>query len=305
MLKVRKLSSPSRLWVTCQERALSINQEGKTMKLLRKIPRKWKCESPYTEWQSQICLIKHLTLNRWKAAANVFLVHEPTCKDLLIALNRSVNKQFSDYCRSETFLEGREVDELAAISNTLVMKKTEEYLPLWNACIRGSCGTNPEGDKTATNIIALATATATRHRVKDLSALHFRIPTLLSHEGISFEGAVRLNRLGICMSPQQMVHLQRVMVIFHYCICFIIVSCHFWNFFHFLLHCSFNLEFINANVSGEMAQLIISNQDRYVPQEMALEKSSVKFPCMETNCLRSTQGMSNGHLELKIVHLNN
>ena len=26
-----------------------------------------------------------------------------------------------------------------------------------------------------------------------------------------------------------------------------------------------NLEFINANVSGEMAQLIISNQDRYVP----------------------------------------
>ena len=107
------------------------------------------------------------------------------------------------------------------------------------------------------------------------------------------------------MSPQQMVHLQRVMVIFYYCICFIIVSCHFWNFFHFPLHYSLNLEFINANVSGEMAQLIISNQDRYVPQEMALEKSSVKFPCMETNCLRSMQGMSNGHLELKIVHLNN
>ena len=106
-------------------------------------------------------------------------------------------KQLSDYCRSETFLKGRDVDELAAFLNTPVMKKTEEYLPLWNACIRGSCGTNPEGDKTATNIIALATATATRHRVKDLSALHFRIPTLLSHGGISFEGAVWLNRLGI------------------------------------------------------------------------------------------------------------
>ena len=90
------------------------------------------------------------------------------------------------------------------------------YLPLWNACISGSCGTNPEGDKTATNIIALATATATRHRVKDVSAFHFRIPTLLCHGGISFEGAVRLNRLGICMPPQQMVHLQRVMIIFYY-----------------------------------------------------------------------------------------
>ena len=182
-----------------------------------------------------------------------------------------MNKQFRDYCRSETFLKGRDVDELAAFSHTLFMKETEVYLPLWNACLCGSCGNNPEGDKTATNIIALASATATRHRVKDLSPFHFRIPTLLCHGGISFDGAVRLNRLGICMSPQQMVHLQRVMVIFYYCICFIIVSCHFWNFFHFPLQCSLNLEFINANVSGEMAQLIISNQDRYVPQEMASE----------------------------------
>ena len=37
------------------------------------------------------------------------------------------------------------------------------------------------------------------------------------------------------------------------------------EFFHFPLQCSLNLEFVNANVSGEMAQLIISNQDRYVP----------------------------------------
>ena len=85
------------------------------------------------------------------------------------------------------------------------------YLPLWNACVRGSCGTDLEGDKTATNIIALATATAAPHRVKDLSAFHYRISTLLCHKGISFEEAVQLNRLGICMSPQQMVHLQGVM----------------------------------------------------------------------------------------------
>ena len=157
------------------------------------------------------CLIKNLALKRWQAAANAFLVHEPTREDLLIALNRSVNKEFRDYCRSETILKGRHVDELAAFSNTLVMKETEVYLPLWNACIPGSCGTDLEGDKTATNIIALATATAARHRVKDLSAFHYRISTLLCHGGISFEGAVQLNRLGICMSPQQMVHLQRVM----------------------------------------------------------------------------------------------
>ena len=70
------------------------------------------------------------------SSRNAFLVHEPTREDLLIALNRSVNKKIS-YCRSETILKGRHVDELAAFSNTLVMKETEVYLPLWNACIRG------------------------------------------------------------------------------------------------------------------------------------------------------------------------
>lgn len=84
-------------------------------------------------------------------------------------------------------------------------------LPLWNACIRGSCGTDVEDDKDSTNTIALAIATAARHRVRDLSAFHYRISTVLCHGGISFEGAVQLNKLGICMSPQQMVLLQRAM----------------------------------------------------------------------------------------------
>ena len=62
--------------------------------------------------KAKICLIKNLTLNRSKAAANAFLVHEPTRKDLLIALNRSVNKQFMGDCRSETFYKVETVTSL-------------------------------------------------------------------------------------------------------------------------------------------------------------------------------------------------
>ena len=157
------------------------------------------------------CLIKNLALKRWKAAANAFIVHEAMREDLLIALNRAVDKEFKDYCKSDTILKGRDVDELAAFSNKHVVKETEVNLPLWNACIRGSCGTDVEDDKDSTNTIALATATAARHRVRDLSTFHYRISTVLCHGGISFEGAVQLNKLGICMSPQQMVLLQRAM----------------------------------------------------------------------------------------------
>ena len=78
-----------------------------------------------------------------------------------------------------------------------------------DACIRSSCGTDLEDGQDSTNTIALATATAARHRVGDLSAFHYRISTVLSHGGISFEGAVQLNKLGICMSLQKLVHLQR------------------------------------------------------------------------------------------------
>ena len=132
-------------------------------------------------------------------------------KDLLIALNRAVNKEFKDYCKSVTILKEKDVDELAVFSNKHIVKETELNLLLRKACICGSCGTDVEDDQDSTNTIALATATAERHRVRDLSAFHYRISTVLWHGGISIEGAVQLNKLGICISPQQMVHLRRAM----------------------------------------------------------------------------------------------
>jgi hypothetical protein len=161
--------------------------------------------------------IKNLALKCWKAAANAFIADEATKPDLLIALNRSVNQELKIFCKSEIILKGKQVDQLKAFSNKILQKETED-LPFWNACIRGSCGVqlDDELERKTTNTIALASATIARHRVSDLSAYHYRISTALCYSGISFDGAVRLNRLGICMSPQQMVHLQRVIGKDHY-----------------------------------------------------------------------------------------
>ena len=83
--------------------------------------------------KATICLLKNLALKGWQAAANAFLkvVHEPTREDFLIALNRPENKEFREYCKFETILEARHVYDLAAFSNTFVMKETDMYLSLF------------------------------------------------------------------------------------------------------------------------------------------------------------------------------
>jgi hypothetical protein len=75
--------------------------------------------------------IKNLALKRWKAAANAFIADEATKPDLLIALNRSVNKELKIFCKSETILKGKQVDQLKAFSNKILQKETED-LPFWN-----------------------------------------------------------------------------------------------------------------------------------------------------------------------------
>ena len=104
-----------------------------------------------------------------------------------------MDREFKAFCKTDTVLKARKPDELAAFSNKFVAKEAEVHLPFWNACVRGSCGERIySSDRHAVSAIALATATVARHRVQDLSALHYRISTVLCHSGVSFDGAVRL-----------------------------------------------------------------------------------------------------------------
>lgn len=61
------------------------------------------------------------------------------------------------------------------------------------------------------NGVALAAATLCRVRNPKASALHYRISTVLLHSGTKDEDLVRLNRLGVCMSPDSTIRFQRKM----------------------------------------------------------------------------------------------
>ena len=159
-----------------------------------------------------IGIVKNRALKNWKAATNAFISHKDALPELLEALNRNVNREFKEFCKSDTILKGRKPDELVAFSNKLLAKEVEVYLPFWNACVRGSCGEKINCGKDAMNAVALTTATVARQIIKDLSAFHYRVSTVLCHSGVSFDGAALLIKLGIYMSPQRMINLQREMV---------------------------------------------------------------------------------------------
>ena len=58
------------------------------------------------------------------------------------------------------------------------------------------------------NGVALATAVMCRLQNLKASVLHYRISTVLFHSGAKRNDLVRLNRLGVSMSPKQIVRAQ-------------------------------------------------------------------------------------------------
>jgi hypothetical protein len=86
--------------------------------------------------------------------------------------------------------------------------------PFWFESVLGAAGLDQSEMKNCVNNVnaaALSTATLMRLRNNSLSALHYRISTILFHSGTRFEDLIHLNRMGICMSPDSIVRLQRKM----------------------------------------------------------------------------------------------
>ncbi|PFX11522.1 hypothetical protein AWC38_SpisGene24707, partial [Stylophora pistillata] len=85
--------------------------------------------------------------------------------------------------------------------------------PFWSSCIGGACGVvlkqGRELQDFVKNSVALATSVTARVRNKCMSALAYRVSSVLFHRGVSHQDLIRLNRLGICMSPDKIMALQR------------------------------------------------------------------------------------------------
>ena len=152
-------------------------------------------------------LVKNISLKNWKAAANGVFAHDMLRKELPAVLQRVVSAEFKEYTNngSDSILKGTEPDQLAGFSSKLVLKEIEMLCPLWNASIQGACG------NLSINSIALCSSVAARARNATMSALAYRISTVLFHAGVGFDDMKRLNRMGVCMSPDRVVNLQRKM----------------------------------------------------------------------------------------------
>ena len=103
---------------------------------------------------------------------------------------------------------------MAAFSNNLLIEEVRVFCPLWHHCVLGATGLKEDDIKACgrkTNSVALVSSVVSRTRNSTASAAHYRISSILFHSGAKFEDLIRLNRLGVCMSPTMVVSMQRKM----------------------------------------------------------------------------------------------
>lgn len=100
-------------------------------------------------------------------------------------------------------------------SNKTVCKEVETDCPLLYAALSNAANINESSaddeNEMVRNAIALATSSLIRCRNPAMSAVAYRISTVLFHSGVSFGDFTRLNHLGVYMSHQMMIDLQQKM----------------------------------------------------------------------------------------------
>ena len=159
-------------------------------------------------------LIKHIAFTNWKTAVNCMFRHDELQTELKTALKKNISKEFDNYVRSGSVLSMCEPDEIAGFSNKVFMEEIRVFCPLWYQAVLGLGNMKSEDLKEHghdVNAAALATATLAKARNATLSGYHYRISTVLFHSGARYEDLIRLNRLGICMSPDSIVRIQHKM----------------------------------------------------------------------------------------------
>jgi len=155
-------------------------------------------------------LLKNISCENWREVSNAILKHKELAPEINIAIRKAVSKEFSDYLKCDCMLLARNPDEVAGFSNKLYMEEVRIHCPVWFNCQLGPSGlsSKEEGAGGRVNSMALASSTLARLRNPQASAVHYRISTILFHSGVKHDDLNRLNRLGVCMSPDSIVLLQ-------------------------------------------------------------------------------------------------
>ena len=160
------------------------------------------------------CLVRQVCDKNWHAAANSIAKHSELFPEVLKAVNKNASNEMSEYLKSESMLLSNKPDEITGFSNTIFLEELRIFCPVVYHFVLSACGIQESDVKvkgTAANGVALATAVMCRLRNPKASALHYRISTVLFHSGAKHDDLVRLNRLGVSMSPKQIVRAQSEM----------------------------------------------------------------------------------------------
>lgn len=150
--------------------------------------------------EESIALVKNIALKKWKPVANAVFMHP----ELKPELHKSLWRVLQEYASSDCLLKGRSPEEIIAFSSRLLVREIQIKCPIWSTCILGACGLPTDceesdvplanTDKVNLNSLALASSIVARVRNKCLSALAYRISSILFHSGASHQDIIRLNR---------------------------------------------------------------------------------------------------------------
>lgn len=168
---------------------------------------------PSAEEQESTSIIKNLALKRWDHVCKAVWTHPALRSLMLKSVWTVINHELSTYCSSpDCIFKQKATKEIISFSTKAAVDEICSKCPTWFHCIKGACGIKCDEDVSgffAVNSIALATSVAARVRNKYLSALTYRISSILFHSGAKNQDIIRLNRLGVCMSPESILNLQR------------------------------------------------------------------------------------------------
>lgn len=159
-------------------------------------------------------MVRQVCNKNWHAAGNSITKHSELFPEVLKAVNKNASNEMSEYLKSESMLLSNKPDEITGFSNTIFLEELRIFCPVVYHFVLSACGIQESDVKvkgTAANGVALATAVMCRLRNPKASALHYRISTVLFHSGAKHDDLVRLNRLGVSMSPKRMVRAQSEM----------------------------------------------------------------------------------------------
>ena len=159
-------------------------------------------------------LIINLVQGKWKTAANFVFKHAHLRSELADPLTKVVGEEFKEYCSDsfDSILKRKDPVDLAAFSNKLLVHEVELQCPFWMSCLQGACNVPSSNiDFKTINAMALSTSIAARCRNHKMSAVAYRVSAVLFHSGTRFNDLERLHKLGICMSPDSIVGMEKRM----------------------------------------------------------------------------------------------